>query len=96
MLQVSLGAVFDSEDVARNNRKIFQNAVKDLSPDTRERIVKIFQTWNGTASEKELEEILGRQKAKKIRELVDNSNDELTSNEVDNLRRLFKESVTFD
>ncbi len=91
-----MGAVFDSEDVAKNRRKMFQNALKDLHPETKERIVKIFETWKGRASEKELEEILGGKSAKKLRDLVDKSVDELSSNEVDSLRRLFKESVTFD
>ena len=91
-----MGAVFDSEDVAKNRRKIFQNALKDLNPETKERIVKIFETWKGRASEKELKEILGGKGAKKLRDLVDKSDDELSSNEVDNLRGLFRESVTFD
>ncbi|MGH9977279.1 MAG: hypothetical protein ACRD8Z_15805 [Nitrososphaeraceae archaeon] len=91
-----MGAVFDSEDVAKNRRKIFQNALKDLHPETKERIVKIFETWKGRASEKELEDILGGKNAKKLRELVDDPNGELSTNEVDNLRRLFRESVTFD
>ncbi|MGC1135303.1 MAG: hypothetical protein WA941_20915 [Nitrososphaeraceae archaeon] len=92
-----MGAVFDAEDVAKNNRKIFKNAVKDLRPETKARIVKILNSWNGRASEKELEEMLGNQRANKLRELVDiSTTDDLTSNEVDNLRRLFKESVTFD
>jgi predicted CopG family antitoxin len=91
-----LGAVSDSEDVAKNRRKVFQNALKDLHPETKERIVKIFETWNGQASEKELEEILGSKRAEKFRKLIGNSTDELSSNEVDNLRRLFRESVTFD
>ena len=92
-----MGAVFDAEDAARNNRKIFKNAVKDLRPETKARIVKILNSWNGRASEKELEEILGNQRANELRELVDiSTTGELTSNEVDNLRRLFKESVTFD
>jgi hypothetical protein len=91
-----LGAVSDSEDVAKNRRKAFQNALKDLHPETKERIVKIFETWNGQASEKELEEILGSKRAEKFRKLIGNSTDELSSNEVDNLRRLFRESVTFD
>ncbi len=92
-----MGAVFDAEDVAKNNRKIFKNAVKDLRPETKARIVKVLNSWNGRASEKELEEILGNQRANELRELVDiSTTGELTSNEVDNLRRLFKESVTFD
>lgn len=92
-----MGAIFDAEDVAKNNRKIFKNAVKDLRPETKERIVKILNSWNGRASEKELEGILGNQRANELRELVDiSTTGELTSNEVDNLHRLFKESVTFD
>jgi predicted CopG family antitoxin len=91
-----LGAVSDSEDVAKNRRKVFQNALKDLHPETKERIVKIFETWNGQASEKELEKILGSKRAERFRKLIGNSTDELSSNEADNLRRLFRESVTFD
>jgi hypothetical protein len=91
-----LGAVFDSEDVAKDRRKIFQNAIKDIRPETKERIVKIFETWKGRTSEKELEELIGSQRAKKFRDLVAKSSDELSSNELDNLRRLFRESVTFD
>ena len=91
-----MGAVFDPEDVARNRRKIFQKAMKDLRPETKDRIIKIFDSWKGRASEEELEELLGGQRTKKFRELVENSPDELSSDEVDNLRRLFRESVTFD
>ena len=94
-----MGAVFDPDDVAKDHRRIIQNAVKDLSPETKERIVKIFESWKGRASEKELEEILGGQKAKKFRELVDNpvkAADELSSNQVNTLRRMFRESFTFD
>jgi hypothetical protein len=91
-----LGAVFDPEDVARNRRKIFQNAMKDMRPETKDKIIKILDTWKGRASERELEEVLGGQTTKKFRELVDNSSDELSSDEVENLRRLFRESLTFD
>ena len=91
-----MGAVFDPEDVARNRRKMFQNAMKDIRPETKDRIIKIFDSWKGRTSEKELEELLGGQRTKKFRELVENSSDELSSDEVDNLRRLFRESVTFD
>lgn len=91
-----MGAVSDSEDLAKNRRKVIQNALKDLHPETKEQIVKIFETWKGRTSEKELEEILGGKRAQKFRKLIDNSTDELSSNEVDDLRRLFRESVTFD
>lgn len=91
-----MGAVSDPEDLANNRRRTIQNALKDLSPEAKKRVVKIFETWIGRASEKELEEILGGQRAKKFRELIDNSTDEVSSNEIDNLRKLFRESVTFD
>jgi hypothetical protein len=91
-----MGAVFDTKDLARDRKKIFRNAVKDLSPDTRARIVKIFESWKGPESEQELEEILGSQNSKKFRELFRHSVGDLNSNDEEILRRLFRESLTFD
>lgn len=91
-----VGAVFDPEDLAKNRRRIFQNALKDLHPETKDRIVKIFETWKGPASEEELEKIVGGKKVKEFRELIDKSSGELSTNEVNSLRRLFRESLTFD
>lgn len=91
-----MGAVFDSNDVAGDESKIFRNAVKDLSPDIRARIVKIFETWKGSRSEEQLEELLGSQKAKEFSRLFKGSTGEITSKEEENLKRLFRESLTFD
>ena len=89
--------VFDPNDIAKVRRKIFENAVRDISPARKERILRIFETWKGQASEEELEEILGQESAKELRDLLDNHTvGDLSSNQVDNLRRLFRESVTFD
>ncbi|HZD36776.1 MAG TPA: hypothetical protein VE130_16345 [Nitrososphaeraceae archaeon] len=91
-----VGAVFDSEDLAKNRRRIFQNALKDLRPETKDRIVKIFETWEGPASEEELEKLVGSKKVREFRELIDKSSGELSTAEVSSLRRLFRESLTFD
>ena len=91
-----MGAVFDPEDLANGRRKIFQNALKDLSPEKKDRVVEIFETWKGRASEDELQRILGSKKFEEFQEFVDISSGKLSSTELNNLRRLFRESVTFD
>jgi hypothetical protein len=91
-----MGAVFDSRDLASGRKEIILNALKDLSPDTRARTVKIFESWKGPSSERELAEILGMKRAKKLGELFGESAKGLDSTEEQSLRELFKESVTFD
>jgi hypothetical protein len=91
-----VGAVFDSNDIAGDRTKILRNAVKDLAPDTKARIVRIFDSWKGRTSEEELEEILGSQRAREFTRLFKDSTGEITSKEEENLRRLFRESLTFD
>jgi hypothetical protein len=91
-----MGAVYDSKDLASGRKEIILNALKDLSPDTRARTVKIFKSWKGPSSERELAEILGMKRAKKLGELFGESAKGLDSAEEQSLRELFKESVTFD
>lgn len=91
-----VGAVFDPEDLAKNRLRIFQNALKDISPETKEKIVKIFETWKGPTSEEELEKIVGSKKVREFRESLDKSPGELSTAEASTLRRLFRESLTFD
>jgi hypothetical protein len=91
-----VGAVFDSKDLARDRKEVILNALKDLSPDTRARTVKIFESWKGPSSERELAEILGMKRAKKIGELFGKSTKKPDLTEEQSLKELFKESVTFD
>ena len=91
-----MGARFRPKDFgSRDNRKIVENAVKDLGPDTKDNVIKVLNSWEGKGSATKLREILGRNKSeellKNIAEDVNLSEDERTR-----LRGMFRESLTFD
>ena len=91
-----MGAVFRPKDFgSRDNRKIVENAVKDLGPDTKDNVIKVLNSWEGRRSATKLREILGQNKSeellKNIAEDVNLSEDERTR-----LRGMFRESLTFD
>ena len=95
-----MGAVFRAKDLQRDNKKILENAIKDLSPDTKDNnnIIKLLDSWDkeGIRSEEKLKEILGQDKAesllKNIKAKEDNVN--LTNDERKKLSNMFKESLT--
>ena len=95
-----MGAVFRHKDFRREyNKKILKNAIKDLSPDTKDNVIKLLDSWDkkGIKSEEKLKEILGQDKA--AEELLKNikANEvNLTNDERKRLSNMFKESLTFD
>jgi hypothetical protein len=46
-----MGAVFRPTDLGRGNRKIIENAIKDLSPDTRDNVSKLLDSWEKTEAD---------------------------------------------
>ena len=40
-----MGAVFRPKDLGSGNRKVIENAVKDFSPDTKDSVVKLLNSW---------------------------------------------------
>ncbi|HZB15786.1 MAG TPA: hypothetical protein VE445_01365 [Nitrososphaeraceae archaeon] len=102
-----MGAVFRAKDLGRDYKKIVENAVKDLSPDTKDnnRIIKLPDSWEGIRSEEKLNEIRSQDKAedllKNIKEAEAEAEAEaeevnLTNDERKKLSNMFKESLTFD
>src|ERR671920_658913 len=63
-----MGAVFRAKDLGRDYKKIVENAVKDLSPDTKDnnRIIKLPDSWEGVRSEEKLNEVRGQDKAEDL------------------------------
>jgi hypothetical protein len=61
-----MGAVFRPKDLGRGYRKVIENAVKDLRPDTKDNVIKLLDSWEGTRSEEKLKEILGKDQAKDL------------------------------
>jgi len=92
-----VGAVFRPKDIDKTYTKALENAIKDLSPDTKDSIVKLLNSWQGSSSKEELSEILGPDKTEKL--LKNISLDEkidLTDDERKKLRDILRDSLTFD
>jgi hypothetical protein len=92
-----MGAVFRPEDLGTGYRKIIENAIRDLSPDTKDNVIKVFSSWDGTNSRKKLNEMLGFRKAEELlRRVRDYDDPELTDEERETIKDIFKDSLTFD
>jgi hypothetical protein len=90
-----MGAIFRPKDFGRDNRKIIENAVKDFSPDTKDNVIKLLDSWEGKISGNKLREILGQSKSEELlRNILENVN--LSEDERIRLRSMFRESLTFD
>jgi hypothetical protein len=91
-----MGAVFIPKDFGgRDNRKVVENAVKDFSPDTKDSVIKLLNSWEGKKSDSELRKILGQNKSEELlRNIAGYAN--LSKDEQIRLRNMFRESLTFD
>jgi len=61
-----MGAVFRPKDLPSGHKKIIENAVRDFSPDVKDDVVKIIDSWErigSIGSEEKLKEILGQDRA---------------------------------
>jgi hypothetical protein len=89
-----MGAVFRPKDFGRENRKIIENAIKDFSPNTKDNVIKLLNSWEGERSASKLREILGQNKSEVLRNIAEDGN--LSEDERQRLRNMFRESLTFD
>jgi hypothetical protein len=91
-----MGAVFRSKDLSADWRKRAENAIKDLSPDTKDSVLKVLDSWEGVRSEEKLKGILGRDKTESLVKKIKASKSSLTNNEREEVQDMFRESLTFD
>jgi hypothetical protein len=91
-----MGAVFRPKDFGgRDNRKVVENAVKDFSPDIKDSVIKLLNSWEGKESASELRKILGQNKSDELlRNIAGDAN--LSRDGQIRLRNMFRESLTFD
>jgi hypothetical protein len=90
-----MGAVFRPKDFGRDNRKIIENSVKDFSPDTKDNVINLLNSWEGKKSANKLREILGQNKSEEVlRHIAEDIN--LSEDEQIRLRNMFRDSLTFD
>ncbi|MFL6409784.1 MAG: hypothetical protein ACJ71K_00885 [Nitrososphaeraceae archaeon] len=94
-----MGAVFRSKDLPAGWRKRARESIKDLSPDTKDSVLKIIDSWEGTKSEGKLKEILGHDKAESLMKKITRttkSKSTLTSDQQNQVKDMFRDSLTFD
>jgi hypothetical protein len=86
-----MGAVFRPKDFGRDNRKVVENAVKGFSPETKDNVIKLLNSWEGKRSASKLRQILGQNKSE---ELLKNIAEDVNLSEVERtrLRSMFRES----
>jgi hypothetical protein len=46
-----MGAVFRPKDLARGNRKVIDNAIKDFTPDTKDNVTSLLDSEKGEEKE---------------------------------------------
>ncbi len=49
-----MGAVFGPKDLRKGYEKITEDAIKDLSPDTKDSVIKVFESWDDINSREKL------------------------------------------
>jgi hypothetical protein len=85
--------------LGRDYRKIIENAVKDLRPDTKDKVIKLLDSWGGKRSEEKLKEILAQDKSQELLknlEVIEKEEVNVTNDEQKQLKSMFRESLTFD
>ena len=96
-----MGAVFRPKDLPAGWRKVARESIKDLSPDTKDSVIRIIDSWQGTKSEERLNEILGHEKAESLMKKITTtrttkSKSTLTYDQQNQVKNMFRESLTFD
>jgi hypothetical protein len=93
-----MGAVFRPKDLPAGWRKMARKSIKDFSPDTKDSVIKIIDSWEGTKSEEKLKELLGQDEAESLMRNIrtTKSKSTLTSDQQDQVKDMFRESLTFD
>ena len=65
-----MGVVGGPKDFVAGRRKFVEGALRDLSPGVREGVIGILKTWEGEASERKLEDLVGKERAEGIAKLI--------------------------
>lgn len=92
-----MGSVFRPKDLGKGYRKIIENEIKHLSPETRDNVIELFDSWQDTSSVQKLKEILGPSKAEQIlKNIWANKGADLTDEERKALKDILKDSLTID
>lgn len=90
-----MGSVFRPKDFGSGYKKVIDNSLKDLRPDTKDDVYKLLNEWKDPLTKEKLLKIIGPEQMEKLLNDIKNL-DNLNENERDDLRNIFKDSLTFD
>jgi hypothetical protein len=90
-----MGSVFRPKDFRSGYKKVVDNSLKDLRPDTKDEVYKLLNEWEDQTSKEKLMKIIGQERMEKLLNEIKNL-DNLTENEKEDLKNIFKDSLTFD
>jgi len=90
-----MGSVFRPKDFGSGYQKVIDNSLKDLRPDTKDDVYKLLNELKDPSSKEKLMKIIGPKQMKKLLNEFKNQ-DELNENEKEDLKNIFKDSLTFD
>jgi len=65
-----LGYVYRPRDLLRGRKKMLEEGLRDITPGVRDEVHRILQDWRGDSSMRRLVELMGEEKAKKLKELL--------------------------
>jgi hypothetical protein len=93
-----MGAVFRPKDLPAGWRKVAWESIKDFSPDTKDNVLKIIDSWEGIKSEEKLKELVGHDKAENLMKKIITTKNKtaLTSDQQNQVKDMFRDSLTFD
>lgn len=91
-----MGSVFRAKDFGRDYKEIIENSMKDIQPDIREDVHNLLNAWEGTSSEEKLVKLIGHDRMEKLFTELRKNVGTLNKNEKEDLKNIFKDSLTFD
>ena len=88
---------FSPKDLRKDYNKIIEDSIKDFSPDTKDSIIKLFNSLEATGSIQKLKEILGPANAEGLlKEIRENKATDLTVDDQRALKKILKDSLTIN
>jgi hypothetical protein len=90
-----MGSVFRPKDFGSGYKKVIDNSLKDLRPDTKDDVYKLINELEDPSSKEKLMKIIGPEQMEKLLNAIKNR-DELNENEKEDLKNILKDSLTFD
>lgn len=70
-----MGAVFRPKDLGKGYRKVIENAIKDLHPDTKDTVIRLLLS-EGIDSEEKLKGVLGQNRFEDLLKILREQEDD--------------------